>query len=155
MAAHRPLRGDDALQESLTTGSVFGPVQIDECDPEIWAHHLAQLRRGLGHDDLQRGEHQSLEEVTSARRPVRQPQDDMHVPDGAVLALGDVTDQRQHLALLVDRDAAVLLSRTVEPADGGAFKAPMAVTWEASSRSARTNCASAAAASSPGSHSTT
>src|SRR5438105_1893744 len=41
---------------------------------------------------------------------------------GALLALGDVTDQRQHPAPLVDRDAAVLLSRTVEPADGGAFE---------------------------------
>ena len=37
-------------------------------------------------------------------------------------APGDVTNQRRHLALLVHGDAAVLLSRTVEPADGGAFK---------------------------------
>jgi hypothetical protein len=34
------------------------------------AHHLAELCRGLGHHDLQGGEHQSLEEVASAGRPV-------------------------------------------------------------------------------------
>jgi hypothetical protein len=46
----------------------------------------------------------------------------MRVQDGAVLALGDVADQRQYLALLADRDATVLLSRAVELADGGAFE---------------------------------
>jgi len=39
--------------------------------------------------------------------------------DGTVLVLGDVTDQREHLALLVDRDAAELPGRPVEPANGG------------------------------------
>jgi hypothetical protein len=45
------------------------------------------------------------------------------VQAGTVLAFGDITDQRQHLALLVYRDAAVLLGRAVEPANGGAFEA--------------------------------
>jgi hypothetical protein len=35
---------------------------------------------------------------------------------------GAVADQRQHLALLVNRDAAVLLRRPVEPADGRALE---------------------------------
>ena len=38
---------------------------------------------------------------------------------GTVLALGDITDQRQHLALLVNGDRAELPGRTVEPTDGG------------------------------------
>ena len=44
----------------------------------------------------------------------------MYVHAGTVLALGDVTDQRQHLALLVNWDAAILLSHGIEPADSGA-----------------------------------
>jgi hypothetical protein len=100
----------------------LGPVQIDDRDPEIGAHHLAQFRRGLGQHDLQRREHPSLQEVTPARRPVRQPEHDVHVQAGTVLTLGDITDQRQHLALFANRDAAVLLRRPVEPADGRALK---------------------------------
>jgi hypothetical protein len=46
----------------------------------------------------------------------------VHVQDGAVLALGDISDERQQLALLVDHDAAVILGRAVEPADGGVLE---------------------------------
>jgi len=43
----------------------------------------------------------------------------VHVHNGAVFARGDVADQRQQLALLIHRDAAVVPGRAVEPADGG------------------------------------
>ena len=46
----------------------------------------------------------------------------MHVQDGAVLALGDISDERQQLALLVHRNAAVIPGRTVEPADDGVLE---------------------------------
>jgi hypothetical protein len=58
--------------------------------------------------------------VTAAGCPVRQAEHDVYVHAGAVRALGNVTDQRQHVALLVDWHAAILLGRAVEPADGGA-----------------------------------
>ena len=51
----------------LTAGSGLGPVEVDERDPEIGVHHLAQLRGVFGHDDLQRREHLSFDEVASAR----------------------------------------------------------------------------------------
>src|SRR5580704_4447909 len=98
----------------------LGPVEIDERDPDLGVHHLAQLGGGLADDDLQRRKHPSLQEVTAAGRPVRQAKHDVYVHAGTVRALGDVADQRQHLALLVDGDAAMLLGRAVEPADGGA-----------------------------------
>jgi len=79
------LRGPD-LPRSCGLGAVlrlhFGLVQIDERDPDVWAHHLAQLRSGLGHDGLQRREYPPLEEVTSACRPVRQAEHDVHAQDG-------------------------------------------------------------------------
>src|SRR5215471_19954409 len=43
----------------------------------------------------------------------------MRVQAGTAGALGDITGQRQHLALLVHWDATVFLGRPVEPADGG------------------------------------
>jgi len=46
------------------------PVEVDERDPDIGVHHLAQLRGGLADDDLQRREHPPLEEMTAARCPV-------------------------------------------------------------------------------------
>jgi hypothetical protein len=46
----------------------------------------------------------------------------VHVHDGAVLPLGDVAEQRQHLALLVHADATVVPGRPVEPADGGVLE---------------------------------
>ena len=77
----------------LTGRSRLGLVEIDERDPDIGVHHLAQLRGGLADDYLQRREHPSLEEVTSARCPVRQAEHDVYVHAGTVLTLGDVTDQ--------------------------------------------------------------
>jgi hypothetical protein len=79
----------------------------------------------------------------------------MRVQDRAVLALGDVTDQRQHFALLVDRDAAVLLSRRVEPADGGAFKGADGSDLRSFQPLAARELCQGATASSPGSHTTT
>jgi hypothetical protein len=35
------------------------------------------------------------------------------------MALGDIAEQRQQLAVLVNLDAAVVSGRTAEPADGG------------------------------------
>jgi hypothetical protein len=46
----------------------------------------------------------------------------MRVHSWAVLALGEVTYQRQQLALLVHRDTPVLLGRGVKPTDNGALE---------------------------------
>jgi hypothetical protein len=43
----------------------------------------------------------------------------MHVRNGAVLTDRDIADQRQQLALLFNRNAAVLPGRAIEPADAG------------------------------------
>jgi len=40
----------------------------------------------------------------------------------AILAHGDIADKRQQLALLVNRNPAVLPGRAIEPADGGALE---------------------------------
>jgi hypothetical protein len=64
--SQRPLRIIARL-----AGSCLGLVEIDERDPDIGAHHLAQPRRGLCHDGLQRREDAPLQQVASACRPVR------------------------------------------------------------------------------------
>jgi len=55
-------------------------------------HYFAQLSGILGHDNLQRREHSSLDEVAVARCPVRQPEHDVYVQARAVAVLSDVTD---------------------------------------------------------------
>src|ERR1700733_5652349 len=84
--------------------------------------YLAQPRGVLGYDGLQRREHSSLKQVAAACRPVLQAEHDVRVQDGAVLALGDITDQREQLALLRPLDTAGVLGRAVEPADGGVLE---------------------------------
>jgi MFS family permease len=94
-------------------------------------------------------EHFSWASIFIAMAPV-------HVQARAVPVLGDVTDQRQHLALLLNRDAAGVLGHMVEPADGGALKAADGSDLRRfQTLSARANCSSAATASSPGSQNTT
>jgi len=48
-----------------------------------------------------------------ARRPGRKAEHHVHVQNWAIPALGDVADQRQHLALLAGPDTAELPSRTL------------------------------------------
>jgi hypothetical protein len=57
-------------------------------------------------------------DAASACRPVRQAGYHVHVHNGAVLTLGDIAGQRQHLAALVHRDVAEVPRRGVEPAGG-------------------------------------
>ena len=129
MAVHRPLRGDEVVQENLTSGSRLGPVQIDECDPEIWAHHLAQLRRGLGHHDLQRGEHQSLEEVASALVPSDSPGTTFacRMRPSWPSATSPISDSTSHCSSTGMRRYC-LAARSNQPTVARS-KAPMAVTW--------------------------
>jgi len=53
--------------------------------------------------------------------PVWQAEHDVQMQHGAVLALGDIAEQRQQLALLVNLEA-VVPGRGVEPADGGVLE---------------------------------
>ena len=102
-----------------------------------------------------RREHPSLEQVAAACRPVLQAEHDVRVQDGAVLALGDIADQREQLALLRHLDTAVVLGRAVEPADGGVLEGADGGDLRGFQILRAANCVSAATASSPGSHTTT
>jgi len=107
-----------------------GP-RSDERDPDIGVHHTCATPREPADDYLQRREHPSLEEVTSARCPVRQPEHDVYVHAGTGSALGDVTDQRRtsHGSSTGMRRYCLV---AVEPADDGAGEGATAVICEAS-----------------------
>src|SRR5258705_4405021 len=53
--------------------SRLGPVQVDQRDPDIGSHHLAQLGGSFGHHDLQRREHPSLQEMASLASSLTPP----------------------------------------------------------------------------------
>jgi hypothetical protein len=59
---------DKRATTHLAARSRLRLAQIDQRDPQIGVHHLAQLGWRLGRDDLQRREHPAFEQVATARR---------------------------------------------------------------------------------------
>ena len=81
------------------------------------------MRRRLDHGDFERRPDDAFQEMPAARRAVLQAEHRMHMQAGlAVVADGDIAQQAQPLALLVDLDRAVRLGAQVEPSDGHALE---------------------------------
>lgn len=96
--------------------SGVGAVEVNERETEVGSAGLAQMRGGWSHYQLQGGPDDASEQVSTADGPVRQAEDGVNMDLGPVIGVGDVTEQAEDFALLVDLDAAVLLVLAVEPA---------------------------------------
>src|SRR5580658_2591175 len=81
------------------------------------------MNRCLDDGQFQGRSHDRPQEVPTACRSVAQAEDDMQMKAWlAFVALGNVTDGDEHLALLFDGDLAIALGVQIEPSDGGTLE---------------------------------
>jgi hypothetical protein len=88
---------------------------------------LAQMRRSLVEDQLERRTDVRAQEMTPVGGPVGAPHHDMSVNGGLIVLERDVTSERQHLDLLAQRDLAVSLRLPVNQPSVTSLRAPIAV----------------------------
>src|SRR5687768_883802 len=102
-----------------------GRREIDKGDAELGAFAATQALGRFHKHDLECRLHDPLEEVTALRRAIAQAENSMQVQAGpAFIVLGNVANDAEHLALLLDWNAPVVPRIEIEPADGGPSESP-------------------------------
>lgn len=106
------------------TKALLGQLRVDEGEPEFWVTSLSEVGRGFAHDNFERWPDLGAQEVASPRGAVGQAEDDVDMDLRVSVALGDVAQKREQLALLIDLNAAIVLGLAIEPAHGGPREGP-------------------------------
>jgi hypothetical protein len=93
-------------------------LDMNESDAQIGTLPPAKVHYRLGDGHFKRGLNRAGQKVAAAERAVLQTKHHMQMETGfAVIALRDITDQAQHLALLAHLDRLVFLGGEIKPAD--------------------------------------
>src|SRR5438045_9544292 len=106
------------------TGSteILRAVERDQRETRFRVLLLAQVRWRLRQDDFEGWAHIAFEEMPADDAAVGLPEHGVDVQDRLAVRFGDIADQRQHLDLLIDRDALIVLLVPIEIADDGTLE---------------------------------
>ena len=97
-------------------------ARIDQREPAFGILDLAQMRRLLGHDHLERGTHMTFLQVTGQSRSVAPAENGVHVDARFPVRLRNVSDQRGNLDLLGDGDRLIRFRVPIEVGEPGLAK---------------------------------
>src|SRR4029453_35500 len=88
---------------------------VDECETAFRVFLLAEVRRRLRDDDLERRPHMGFKEMTGKGRSVPAPEDGVDMQTRLVVGTYcDVTDKRGNFDLLANRNGLIGLGLPIE-----------------------------------------